>query len=351
MRHSLLLAGAVSVFILAGCDNATPDSTSQTHSALATRADTATNDKQTRSVQHAMGVTEVRTHPERVVTLTNEATEAMLAMGITPVGAVRSMTVAGQDNGVWYSHFGQTLQNAGTVDLGDEEQVNLEAIAALKPDLILGIKQRQEKIYDQLSAVAPTVFSETFMGAWRENLLTYADGASQKEAATALLAAWDANAQQLKADLDAAGKLQQQIAVVRFQSSGARYYYNDSFATDIIRRVGLARPPLHDKEGFAEGLTRERIPEVNADQLFYFVMETGNGKASAAEQSWLAEPLWQQLPVVKNNAVHKVNHETWNKSYGILAADYVLQDLRAALLPTSSDNDINNNSSDSQSKG
>ncbi|MGL4459479.1 MAG: hypothetical protein ACRC8E_01625, partial [Plesiomonas shigelloides] len=82
MRHSLLLAGAVSVFILAGCDNATPDSTSQTHSALATRADSATNDKQTRSVQHAMGVTEVRTHPERVVTLTNEATEAMLAMGI-----------------------------------------------------------------------------------------------------------------------------------------------------------------------------------------------------------------------------------------------------------------------------
>ncbi|MGL5759538.1 ABC transporter substrate-binding protein [Plesiomonas sp.] len=329
MRNTLLLATALSVFTLTGCDNASStidavDASSAAQQSSATPA--------TRSVKHAMGTTEVSTHPVRVVTLTNEATEAMLAMGITPVGAVRSMTVSGQDNGVWYSHFGKTLHDAGTTDLGEEEQVNLEAIAALKPDLILGIKQRQENIYDHLSAIAPTVFSETFMGAWRDNLLTYANGANQQEAAAARLAVWDAKAKQLTNDLQAAGKLQQQVAVVRFQSAGARYYYNDSFATDIIRRVGLARPPLHDKDGFAEGLTRERIPEINADQLFYFVMETGNGKASAAESSWIAEPLWQQLPVVKNGAVHKVNHETWNKSYGIMAADYVLNDLRNALL-------------------
>ncbi|MED3855592.1 iron siderophore-binding protein, partial [Priestia megaterium] len=38
----------------------------------------------------AMGKTEIPKTPKRVVVLTNEGTEALLAMGIKPVGAVQS---------------------------------------------------------------------------------------------------------------------------------------------------------------------------------------------------------------------------------------------------------------------
>ena len=57
----------------------------------------------------------------------------------------------------------------------------MEAIAALKPDLIIGNKMRQEKVYDQLSAIAPTVFSETLRGDWKENFKLYAKALNQEE--------------------------------------------------------------------------------------------------------------------------------------------------------------------------
>ena len=47
--------------------------------------------------------------------------------------------------------------------VGLESEVNVEAIAALQPDLIIGNKMRQEAIYEQLSAIAPTVFAEDFV--------------------------------------------------------------------------------------------------------------------------------------------------------------------------------------------
>ncbi|UXN73978.1 hypothetical protein N8D56_01040 [Devosia sp. A8/3-2] len=43
-----------------------------------------------REITHAMGTTEVPDSPQRIVILTNEGTEALLAVGIKPVGAVRS---------------------------------------------------------------------------------------------------------------------------------------------------------------------------------------------------------------------------------------------------------------------
>lgn len=48
--------------------------------------------------------------------------------------------------------------------VGVEHEVNIEKIAALKPDLIIGSKIRQEKVYDKLTKIAPTVFSETLRG-------------------------------------------------------------------------------------------------------------------------------------------------------------------------------------------
>ena len=45
-------------------------------------------------------------------------------------------------------------------------KVDLEAVTALKPDLII-LNNRQLKIYDQLEKVAPTVVLETNLEDWR----------------------------------------------------------------------------------------------------------------------------------------------------------------------------------------
>ena len=84
-----------------------------------------------REVTHAMGVTEVPDAPKRVIILTNEGTEALLHLGVVPVGATQSW-----DGNPWYDHL--KAQLAETTTLGTESAINLELIAALEPDLILG---------------------------------------------------------------------------------------------------------------------------------------------------------------------------------------------------------------------
>ena len=112
-----------------------------------------------------MGTSEIPKDPKKVVILTNEGTEALLYLGVKPVGAVTGF------NGTWYDHTKDELEDVKSV--GKESSVNLEAVAALKPDLIIGNKMRHEKIYDQLKAIAPTVFSDTLRGEWKENFKFY----------------------------------------------------------------------------------------------------------------------------------------------------------------------------------
>ncbi|NJN73581.1 MAG: ABC transporter substrate-binding protein, partial [Limnothrix sp. RL_2_0] len=137
-----------------------------------------------RLVEHAMGETTVPEEPQRVVILTNEGTDMLLALGVTPVGAVQSW-----QGDPYYDYLGDQLDNVPTV--GDELKPNLESIVALKPDLIIGSKVRQQGIYKKLKAIAPTIFSETIGETWKDNLKLYAEAVNREAEATSLMAAWD----------------------------------------------------------------------------------------------------------------------------------------------------------------
>jgi iron complex transport system substrate-binding protein len=274
-----------------------------------------------REITHAMGVTDVPDAPKRVVVLTNEGTEALLAVGITPVGAVRSFL-----GDPWYPHLGNALDGVEVV--GAESAVNLEVIAALEPDLIVGNKQRQEKIYDQLSAIAPTVLSERLRGDWRINLELYSDAAGKGAEGKAALAAFDARVAKLAATLGS--RTSDQISLVRFMPNLTRIYYNDTFAGGILKQLGFKRPAAQDKPDFADDVGKERISEFEGDRLFYFVYETGNGDADKQAATWTAEPLWQNLAVVKAGKVEKVDDAVWNTAGGIIAANLLVSDIARA---------------------
>lgn len=147
----LMLLAAVLVLSACGKDSGSGSTASGSTGESSTEAGAA-NDAD-RTIETVMGQVKVPAHPKKIVVLTNEGTEALLSMGIKPVGAVKSWT-----GDPWYPHIKDQMQ--GVENVGDEGQPNVEAIAALEPDLILGTKMRQEKIYEQLSAIAPTVFSK-----------------------------------------------------------------------------------------------------------------------------------------------------------------------------------------------
>ncbi|MFZ3590052.1 ABC transporter substrate-binding protein [Bacillus sp. DJP31] len=308
---SLLLSFTL---LLAGCGTEKETAKEETQ----TDSDTAEKVNETITVEHAMGTTEVPANPLRVVILTNEGTEALLTMGVTPVGAVNSWT-----GDPWYPHI--TDQMEGVEPVGTESEVNVEAILALEPDLIIGNKMRQEAVYEQLSSFAPTVFAEDLRGNWKSNFELYAKALNKEEEGKKILSDYDARLAEFANK--AGDQLNKEVSIVRFMADHARIYHKDSFSGVILEQIGFKRPESQNVDDFMEKATKERIPAMEGDILFYFTYETGDGAASTNEESWINDPLFKNLEVSKAEKVFKVDDTIWNTAGGAIAAELLVDDL------------------------
>ncbi|GLB59743.1 ABC transporter substrate-binding protein [Cytobacillus sp. NCCP-133] len=321
MRLKSLLAmfSVLAILFLAACgNNNEEDQTAEKENEGNKTEDTSY------TVEHAMGTTTLEKTPEKVVILTNEGTEALLSMGVTPVGAVQSWT-----GDPWYEHIADQMKDVQVV--GTESEVNVEAIAALQPDLIIGNKMRQEKIYDQLNSIAPTIFAETLRGNWKENFELYAKAINKEEAGNKVIADYDSRIEEIKTSLG--DKLNQEVSIVRFMAGDVRIYHKDSFSGVILDQIGLARPESQNVDDFAEkNATKERIPAMDGDVLFYFTYETGDDKASQLEKEWIEDPLFKNLKVAQEGKVYKVSDTIWNTAGGVIAANLLLDDIEKHLV-------------------
>lgn len=323
LKWSLL--ALIMVVILAGCgSNGTQNNASQPSNGEGTGTAATNNGSgvsgDSYEVVHAMGTETIKGTPQKVVVLTNEGTEALLALGVKPVGAVKSWT-----GNPWYPHIKDQME--GVTVVGEESQPNIELIAGLQPDLIIGNKMRQEKVYEQLKAIAPTVFAEDLRGEWQNNFKLYAQAVNKVSEGEELLAAYDQRIQDFKGK--AGSKLDETVSVVRFMAGKTRVYHTNTFSGVIFDQIGIARNEMtkNAKDNFVDEITKERLPEVDADRLFYFTYETGDGGANQTEQEWVNDPLWKNLNVVKNGQAHKVDDAIWNTAGGILAANLMIDQL------------------------
>jgi iron complex transport system substrate-binding protein len=318
-KHLLSLLTILTLLFLAACGNTNNDEQS------AEKEDEGKKTEDTSyTVEHAMGTTTLEKTPEKVVILTNEGTEALLSMGVTPVGAVQSWT-----GKPWYEHISKEMKDVQVV--GTESEVNIEAIVALQPDLIIGNKMRQEKIYNQLNEIAPTVFAETLRGNWKENFELYAKALNKEEEGKKVIADYDKRIEDIKGNLG--DNLSQEVSIVRFMAGDVRIYHKDSFSGVILDQIGLARPESQNVADFAEkNATKERIPAMDGDVMFYFTYETGDGEASQLEKEWIEDPLFKNLKVAQEGKVYKVDDTIWNTAGGVIAANLLLDDIEEYLV-------------------
>lgn len=334
-RTPLLTAAlALSALALAGCSTDADASAGNTEESPATAdADNTTEPDAASgsiSVEHAMGTTQVECTPQRVVTLGQGQTDSVLALGITPVGVVEPW------NEEWYDYLPDEVEEAQV--LGTELEPDLEAIAALEPDVILGSKIRHEAFYPQLSAIAPTVFSETIGMAWKDNVSLWAKATCREEEGEQILAAYEARADELGAALQEEGLLDTEVSMIRFMPDEVRIYLT-GFPGSVLRDVGLPRPEAQvvPDEDWAESpqliaISEERIPEMDADVIFQMVSSehyAAVGGQSVDEQleRWTSTDLWKGLDAVRNDSVVVVDESHWNLGGGIQAAHAMVDDL------------------------
>ncbi|WP_372729721.1 ABC transporter substrate-binding protein [Nocardioides sp.] len=281
-----------------------------------------------REITHAMGATDVTCTPERVVTLGQGETDSTLALGVTPVGVVSPWT----DD--WYDYLPDEVEEAEVV--GTEVEPDLEAIAALEPDLILGSKLRHEGLYEQLSQIAPTVFTETIGVSWKENVGTYAEALCREDRGDELVEEYEARAAAIGEDLRAADQADTEVSIVRFLPDQVRIYLT-GFPGSVIRDTGLPRPKAQrvadweDAEQLVE-ISEERIPEMDGDVIFEMISadhyaQQGTSTVDEQIERWTSTDLWKNLSAVRAGTVVEVDESVWNLGGGLGAAHAMLEDL------------------------
>lgn len=313
-------------FVLAGCGasgqgTATAGTTetqpaqSQPQAAAEPAKDAGQQD--VRVVSHAMGKTEVKGTPTKVVTLFQGATDAALLLGVKPVGAVESWIEQ-----PWYNYIRDKMD--GVTNLGSENQPNLEEIVALHPDLIIASKTRHEKIYEQLSAIAPTVMTEE-VHIWKDTLSLSAEALNKKAEEAKFLEEW---AQKVAAFKEKMGdKLNLQVGIVDFRPDHARIVYT-GFSALVLDELGVARPTNQKGEEWGVKLTsKENIAQMDADIIFDQTSTTRDDGRLDLRKEWTEHPIWKNLRAVKNNRVFEVDSAIWNNGSGPLAALGMLEDL------------------------
>jgi iron complex transport system substrate-binding protein len=273
----------------------------------------------TRTITHAMGTTEVPETPSGVVVLDSPELDAALALGVTPVGAVRSPVATDLP-----SYLRDRLE--GIEDVGTIESPNLEAITALDPDLILSSKVRHEALYDELSAIAPTVFADTPGFAWKDNLQLYAEALGKADEAAEQLAAYEERARGIGARLG--DPAETTVGVMRFLPDEIRLYSPRSFIGTVLADVGVSRPAaVADTQDIAINISLEQIARADADVVYV----TTYGPAKDTPQA-RGGGLMQRLGAAKAGRLFPVDDDIWMLGIGLLGASRVLDDLERTLV-------------------
>jgi iron complex transport system substrate-binding protein len=268
-----------------------------------------------RVVAHAMGETEVPADVERVVTLDTPHLDSALSLDVTPVGSVQSDVAEGLPG--YLGERAEGIEIVGTI-----EEPDLEAIAALEPDLILSSKVRHEQIYDQLSEIAPTVFTDYEKG-WKDIFSVTADALGQAEEGEQALADYTQRAEELGAEV---GAPELAASIVRFLPDETRIYGPETFSGDVLTDVGFALPELEYDEYSMAYISPEQIEMADADVVF----STTYGDPAATTKDKVTA-LWSNLEAVQIGCQFGVEDDEWMLGIGLIGAGIVLDDVESSL--------------------
>ncbi len=278
---------------------------------------------QTRTIETVMGPVEVPLEPQRVVTLDIGELDAALILGVKPVGSVTTFA-----DGRFPEYLSK--QTAGIEVVGTIGEPSLEKITALEPDLILSNKIRNESTFEQLSAIAPTVFAEELGAGWQDSVDLYADALGKAEEGERVVADYHARLEALNEGMgERADTLT--VSMIRFLSGDtARVYQTGSYIGRILEDAGLMRPPSQGltDETWTE-LNKELLGDADGDLIFYGVY---GQDAETPLADFESDPLWSTLSAVQNGKVFRVPDEYWYVALGYGAANRVIDDLEGYLL-------------------
>jgi iron complex transport system substrate-binding protein len=223
------------------------------------------------TITHKLGTTTIKEAPERVVALGEVDQDALLALGVQPVGMTELTGVQPDGLAPWSA---PRLAGAKPklLKIGDSG-FNLEEIAALKPDLILAAGDFTiDKEYAKLSQLAPTTAYQTGPAedTWQQITRQVAQAVGKKAEGDKLVADVEAKIASVKtAHPQLAGKGFALTSVMPSGNIGVMKSKAD-ISVKLLEQFGMTLPDGLAKlpgEGFAAELSMEKVSTLDVDVL------------------------------------------------------------------------------------
>lgn len=277
------------------------------------------NDEEATEITHKLGVTKVAADPSRIVVLDIGALETLHELAVKPAAVPKKFMP---------EYLSDIKNDESIADAGSVIEPSLEAINALNPDLIL-ISTRQERYYEELSQIAPTIFigtdSKDYLNSFIEN--------------TRLLGRITGKEALAEEKLEAV-KNKIQLAQEKFENDPDKalflIYNNGKFSAygkgsrfGFIHDVLLIKPVLEGMEDSVHGqkVSNELIAEANPAYLF--IVDRNDvvlGKKAARNE--IENKLIQQTNAYKNGKIFYLDPNVWFISGGgLTSVDLMVDDV------------------------
>ena len=143
-----------------------------------------------RTVKHVLGETTLESEPKRVAIISTGQFDSALAVGVVPIATTRGTGQSGLVDPYLVAAYPELAdQFEQVLDLGLRLEIDLEALADARPDLILfnaaEDTPEERAQYEMLSKIAPTVVTNATGVNWKVIYLLAADALGRRGQAQA----------------------------------------------------------------------------------------------------------------------------------------------------------------------
>ena len=274
--------------------------------------------KKTVTVTDVKGEVEIPAEPERIVDLSGNS-DILAILGYEVIGTANSDAY---DYTKFPKYLEEPLKGAEILGYSMQDTMDIEAVMNLKPDLIV-ISTVQEKMYDQLNEIAPTVMIQLEALNWKDDVIAIAEVFDKVDIANQWISDYEAKA------ASAGEKIKKEFgedtSYLSFLASADQFFvFNEAGFGDVLYNdMGLAKP-----EGLPEQtdislpvVTYEGLASIKADYIFLI--------AGAEDLKQLeANSIWNSLPAVKNgNVVVLEASPYFNQGYSSIGRSMLVDEI------------------------
>ena len=286
------------------------------------RQEASSSDK-TITVRDAKGEVAIPAEPKRIVDLSGNS-DILSLLGYPVAGTANSDAY---DYTQLPTYLQEPLQGAKILGYSMQDTMDIEGILELHPDLII-ISGVQEKMYEQLKKIAPTLMVELAQTDWRQDVNTFARMMQQEDRAASWLKSYDEKAKKAGAAVRKANG--EDTTYLALLASGGQLFVFDAagIGSVLYEDMVLKKPanmPRQDSISLPV-ISYEGLADLDADHLI--VVGTDADMKALKKNS-----IYKSMQAVKNNRVLELPSSPYfNIGYSSIGRDVFLDEVQSLLV-------------------